>query len=240
MSVKVTQWLLGGLLLAWCLHLAIQLVGHIQLLGQVSVSNQAVPNITSVPSSHFMSRPVVDIAALKAITLFYTHIPTSQKTDVFSIKPESKEELKESVLKLSLVGSFSNTDPKNSYAIIENNRKHALYRVGETMTNANKLPLELIEVFTDKVIISNNGKQEIISMYPKDEPATSSSDTALMSSFVPLQDEAVQDNNNQNNYTNNDLVYSEAEFKQHPDLKSFQSDAEYEQYMAELKMKNEK
>jgi len=231
MSVKVTQWLLGGLLLAWCLHLAIQLVGL------VSANNQGVSNITSVPSPHIMSRPAVDIAALKAIRLFYTHIPTSQKPDVLSIKPESKKELKESVLKLSLVGSFSNTDSKNSYAIIQNNRKHLLYRVGESITNANKLTLELIEVFTDKVIISNNGKQEIISMYPKDEPATSSSDTALMSSFVLLQDESLQDNNDQNNYTNNDLVYSETELKQHPDLKSFQSDAEYEQYMAELKMR---
>jgi type II secretory pathway component PulC len=231
MSVKVTQWLLGGLLLAWCLHLAIQLVG------QASANNQGVPNITSVPSPHIMSRPEVDIAALKAIRLFYTHIPTSQKPDVLSIKPESKKELKESVLKLSLVGSFSNTDSKNSYAIIQNNRKHVLYRVGESITNANKLTLELIEVFTDKVIISNNGKQEIISMYPKDEPATSSSDTALMSSFVLLQDESLQDNNDQNNYTNNDLVYSETELKQHSDLKSFQGDAEYEQYMAELKMR---
>jgi len=126
------------------------------------------------------SLPALDISALKAIPLFGKEVAPAP---VVEKEPEPvQEDVEETRLNLTLVGSFANAvDDKKAYAIIANGREQLLYRVDESIEGLNNV--DLIKVFADKVILNNRGKQEALLMYPEGG-ARSSASTSVASEFV--------------------------------------------------------
>ena len=143
-------------------------------------ANELAPiNTAFEPQSTAPARPV-DIASLKAIPLFGKEVAPAPVVE----EPEVVEEdVEETRLNLTLVGSFANEiDEKKAYAIIANGRAQALYRVDEALEGLNNV--SLLKVFTDKVIINNRGKQEALLMYPEGEASSSSSSSSEVSPFI--------------------------------------------------------
>lgn len=147
-----------------------------QLMPSGDAGLNAVP--TAASSSVFSpvkenKPPSVDIASLKGIALFGKEVAPKPET-VAEVKPVVQEEVKETKLNLSLVGSFTNeVNEQRAYAIIANGRKQMLYRVDEEIDGMSNV--KLLKVFTDKVILDNRGKQEALLMYPEGESISSSS-----------------------------------------------------------------
>lgn len=147
-----------------------------QLIPSGDAGLDAVP--TAASSSVFSpvkenKPPSVDIASLKGIALFGKEVAPKPEV-VEEAKPVVQEEVQETKLNLSLVGSFANeVNEQRAYAIIANGRKQMLYRVDEEIDNMSNV--KLLKVFTDKVILDNRGKQEALLMYPEGESLSSSS-----------------------------------------------------------------
>ena len=144
-------------------------------------SNELAPVNTAFEPQTTAPARSLDIAALKAIPLFGKEVapaPVEEK------EPEVvQEDVEETRLNLTLVGSFANeVDEKKAYAIIANGRAQALYRVDESLEGLNNV--SLIKVFADKVILNNRGKQEALLMYPEGAAPSGSSSSVAASPFI--------------------------------------------------------
>lgn len=117
-------------------------------------------------------RPRVDIETLKALALFGDE---SVVTPESTLEPEPilTAPVEETRLNLELVGSFANSDPTQAYAIIAKGKQQALYRVNESVSGLNGV--KLVRVFSDRVLLDNQGRQESLLMYPENPQLSSSS-----------------------------------------------------------------
>lgn len=95
--------------------------------------------------------------------------------------PADLENLKETDLKLKLWGTVSG-DADKAYAVIEDGQKREqnLYRVGDTIQNAT-----VKMILREKVILSVNGKDEILAMEELDKAGGSSAMAGRRSGRVP-------------------------------------------------------
>jgi len=153
---------LGALLLAWCAHSTWQLVDVLQ--ASPVTSQNVVSRQTSSASDNDASRESVDISALKAISLF----GVEEVTPVVIAPVEEKiENLEETKLNLVLKGLFTSNNKNNGQAIIANGRDDNLYQVGDEIEGLSKV--SLLEVFADRVKLSNRGKAEVLYLYPEGE-----------------------------------------------------------------------
>ena len=114
--------------------------------------------------------PTVDIAKLKDIPLFGKEVASEPVTEA----PEPvvvQEDVEETKLNLSLMGSFANENKEKAYAIIAKASKQSLYKVDDQIDGLSNV--KLVSVFTDRVILDNRGKQEALYMYPEGESLSS-------------------------------------------------------------------
>jgi len=172
--------LLVLLLLVWISFSLASLFWRLLPAPSVDSNDLLAVNTAFEPESATRVR-AVDIAALKAIPLFGKEVAPAP---VVEEKPEVvQENVEETRLNLTLVGSFANDiDDKKAYAIIANGRNQLLYKVDEDIEGLNNV--SLLKVFADKVIIDNRGKQEALLMYPEGGTSTPSNRTAQVSPFV--------------------------------------------------------
>lgn len=139
----------------------------------IETNSLAIANTAFEPEA---SAPALslDIAELKAIPLFGKEVEPVPEV----VEPEPiKEDVEETRLNLTLVGSFANeADDKRAYAIIANGRDQALYKVDEAIEGLSNVTL--IKVFSDRVILNNGGNQEALLMFPDGQLSTSSGSVA--------------------------------------------------------------
>jgi general secretion pathway protein C len=108
---------------------------------------------------------IIDIDELKSLALFgkeSSEVPVIVAEDI-----EVVEQVEETRLNLKLVGSFANTDKNLGYAIIAKGRDQSLYQVGDKIADLSNV--ELIGVYSEKVILNNKGRQEALYMFTQGE-----------------------------------------------------------------------
>lgn len=142
-----------------------------RLLPQPDLNEAAIsPSALTTRSTQTAAGSALDIVALKGIKLFGDTVQPAPVEEV--VEEPVNEEAVETKLNLELVGSFASDDQGRAYAIIANGKKQLLYRVDEDIEGFNNVKLK--QVFADKVILDNRGKQEVLHMYPDGKPITSS------------------------------------------------------------------
>ena len=169
------------LLLVWIAFSLASLFWRLFPAPMVDSNDLVAVNTAFEPESATRTR-AVDIEALKAIPLFGKEVAP---VPVVEEQPEAvQENVEETRLNLTLVGSFANEiDDKKAYAIIANGRNQVLYKVDEDIEGLNNV--SLLKVFADKVIINNRGNQEALMMYPEGGAKRSTTNsTAQVSQFV--------------------------------------------------------
>lgn len=119
--------------------------------------------------------PAVDVAALKKIALFGDEKVAPPPPVQEVVRPIQKE-VEATSLNLELVGSFANNNQDKAYAIIAKGNKQELYKVNEEVAGLSNV--KLIQVYADRVILDNRGRQEALLMYPEGKPISSSSSSS--------------------------------------------------------------
>lgn len=151
--------LVSVLLLAWCGASLWQLV--------VTLDADIPQPVLNTPQSTALtpvSRPPINIDALAAIPLF------GEVAVVETIvEPEVKKEepLEETKLNLILKGLFTSDDNAVGRAIIANGRNEQLYQVGDAIEGLSNVSLSA--VLSDSVRLKNQGKNEVLYLYPEGE-----------------------------------------------------------------------
>ncbi|MFT7387362.1 MAG: general secretion pathway protein C [Candidatus Endobugula sp.] len=155
----------GALFLAWGTYSAMQLFDVLDSSKAPLISGAAVQQ--SAPPSRF-ARDSVDISALKGIPLF-----GEADVALAIIAPvEKKEEIvEETKLNLVLKGLFTADIKGQGQAIIASGRDDQLYHEGEELEGLSDV--SLLEVFSDRVKLSNRGKAEVLFLYPESERISS-------------------------------------------------------------------
>ncbi|MGO2405373.1 type II secretion system protein GspC [Vibrio litoralis] len=118
------------------------------------ISNVARWSAPNVIASQTSSNTQTDtLSPLLSANLFglYTQTPT-QKQQVAQDAPQTR-------LNLTLVGAVASSNDKLSLAIIANQGKQATYGIGETIDGTR---VTLSAVYVDRVIISNQGRDETL------------------------------------------------------------------------------
>jgi general secretion pathway protein C len=112
--------------------------------------------------------PLSDYRAITERNIF-----GSLESDSEKIKPSEYENLEPTSLKLALVGTVAGTD-EDAAAFIEetDKRRQELYRVGDKVKNAT-----LKAILQEKVVLSVDGKDEILTMEEPSSRRSSSSST---------------------------------------------------------------
>jgi general secretion pathway protein C len=105
------------------------------------------------------SGPAVDIAQLKALSVFGKSAPVAQNA-----VPDTQAVI--SQLNLTLVGIISSNEESLARAIITVNGVNEIYAIGNALPVGNGITLA--KVMNDKVIINNNGQFESLWLYPTD------------------------------------------------------------------------
>ncbi|MCF7355346.1 type II secretion system protein GspC [Vibrio sp. CK2-1] len=116
-----------------------------------NVARWSAPNVIASQTS---SNSQTDtLSPLLSANLFglYTQTPT-QKQQVAQDAPQTR-------LNLTLVGAVASSNDKLSLAIIANQGKQATYGIGETIDGTR---VTLTAVYVDRVIISNQGRDETL------------------------------------------------------------------------------
>lgn len=135
-----------------------------RLFPEPELSNIVTPfNAAAFAPVNTNARPSVDINKLKSIELFgkeSADVPITVAEVV-----EISEKVEETRLNLKLVGSFANTNKDLGYAIIAKGRDQDLYKVGDEILGLSNV--KLIGVYSERVILSNKGRQEALYMYPE-------------------------------------------------------------------------
>lgn len=145
----------------------------------ISRSHRAFASVKQEPS------PPVDIDILKNIDLFGKEVAPTPVVE--SVAEPIPEELEATRLNLNLVGSFANEDLKLAYAIIASGKNQNLYKVDEVLVGLNNV--KLVRVFTDRIVLSNEGRREVLYMYPEGLPISSTEEDAspeLLSSATDM------------------------------------------------------
>lgn len=155
-------------------------------------TNFSVSSRAFAPAKREVLLPV-DIDVLKNIALFGSEELPVPTTDVAPIPEPIQETLEETRLSLSLVGSFPSQYPNMGYAIIASGREQKLYKVAEQVADLDEV--KLLQVFTDRIVLSNRGRQEVLYMYPEGQPLTSTTEAIYSESPSTDIDES-QDSNN--------------------------------------------
>lgn len=126
--------------------------------GIAQMDNTRIPGVVTKQSPDQTDVPVRPLSYYKPIikrNLFKTKEKIKQEP-----KPQQQavEDLKLTELKLKLWGTVTGAGSKN-YAVIQDakKRKQELYEVGDTVQNAT-----VKDIFRDKIILSLNGKDEIL------------------------------------------------------------------------------
>lgn len=137
-----------------------------RLFPEPELSNNVIPlNATAFAPLNTNARSSIDINTLKSIELFgkaSTDVPISVVEVV-----EISEKVEATRLNLKLVGSFANANKDLGYAIIAKGRDQDLYKVGDELLGLSNV--KLIGVYSERIILSNKGKQEALYMYPEGE-----------------------------------------------------------------------
>lgn len=137
--VALMAWLIGILL--WSL-----------LSSQPSVARWSAPQVSHVQSTNRSSND--HISELLSANLFglYNQTETATAKTVVKDAPQTR-------LNLTLVGAVASSNDKLSLAIIANQGKQSTYGIGETIDNTRAT---LQAVYVDRVIISNQGRDETL------------------------------------------------------------------------------
>ncbi|MEO0442650.1 MAG: type II secretion system protein GspC [Pseudomonadota bacterium] len=176
-ALLLIKGLVAACLLVW---IAVSLAGlSLRLLPQPQIETAGIADIGR-PEAGAETMPPVDIEALKNIKLFGDEV---KPIPVQAVEETVQETVEETRLNLELVGSFASEDQSFAYAIIANGRKQGLYRVEEELDGLSNV--KLMSVFSEKVILSNRGRQEALYMYPEGKPITSSAYVPPQSSGTP-------------------------------------------------------
>jgi general secretion pathway protein C len=143
-----------------------------------------IPPATHVPETSVNAVSPMDTKARQSLR-FYDTVLNRDLFDTIKIaQPSPKEEdvilegLKETDLKLKLWGTVAGID-ENAYAVIEDiqKREQSLYRSGDTIQNAT-----VKKIMRGKVVLSLNGKDEILAMEKLEQGAGRASRSSSSSS----------------------------------------------------------
>jgi type II secretion system protein C len=166
--------------LSLVLWIAVSLYGVLwRLLPESTLSNIIIPdNVSAFAPLNSQARASVDIDQLKSIALFGKK---STEVSVVIAEPiEIIEQVEKTRLNLKLLGSYANTNKGLGYAIIATGRDQALYKVGDEIAGFSNVLL--VGVYSEKIVLTNDGKLEALYMFPKDESYASAS----VSSSTPI------------------------------------------------------
>lgn len=158
-----------------------------RLLPEPELINIVIPvNATAFAPVNTQASNNVDISKLKSIALF-----GKESTEVLVPVVEAveiAEQVEETRLNLKLVGSFASINKDLGYAIIAKGRDQDLYKVGDELANLSNV--KLIGVYSERIILSNKGKQEALYLFPEGESSVSnsasSSKSATRNKSVPV------------------------------------------------------
>jgi len=131
------------------------------------VGIQEIVKARSSPAKGYRKPPLSDYRAITERNIFGSLANASEK-----IKPSEYENLEPTKLKLALVGTVAGSD-KDAAAFIEetDKRRQELYRVGDKVKDAT-----LKAILEGKVVLSVNGKDEILTM---EEPSSQRSSSSV-------------------------------------------------------------
>jgi general secretion pathway protein C len=180
----VIKGLIAALLLLWLAHSSLQLVN---MLLSVSVPPPLLLEPQPVETASNNGVPPIDIASLKAIPLFGEVVVVQQ---IATVEPK-EEAIVETKLNLVLKGLFTSDRQGFGQAIVANGNREELYQVGSSIEGLTEVTL--LEVFADRVKLSNRGNVEVLYLYPEGERLSSS---ASVSAFLESGEDIVVDSNN--------------------------------------------
>jgi general secretion pathway protein C len=157
-----------------------------RLFPESEPSNTVIPvNVSAFVPVNTQSNANVDINQLKSLALF-----GKEPAEVPILVAEPAEiitQVEETRLNLKLVGSYANTNKDLGYAIIAKGSDQDLYKVGDELAGLNNVLL--IGVYSEKIILSNKGKREVLYMFPEGEAyasaAVSPSSPATINQSLP-------------------------------------------------------
>jgi general secretion pathway protein C len=135
-------------------------------------------NVSAFAPVNSQTRASVDIDQLKSIALFGKE--STEVSVVVSVPVEIIEQVEETRLNLKLLGSYANSNKDLGYAIIAKGRDQELYKVGDEIASLNNV--SLVGVYSERIVLTNNGKREALYMFPEGESYASAS----ISSSVPV------------------------------------------------------
>ena len=132
------------------------------------VGIQEIAKARSSPAKGYRRPPLSDYRAITERNIFGSLESTSEE-----IKPSEYENLEPTSLKLALVAIVEGSD-ENAAAVIEetDKRRQELYRLGESVKDAT-----LKAILEGKVVLSVDGKDEILTMEEPSSRQSSSSST---------------------------------------------------------------
>lgn len=167
LSTKKIFLLVDLLLIALAVYLGVQ-----GIYGVVASRLDTLPPVTtarstSVPIRQASLPPYSDYRPITQRNLFKT-VTESEKID----ENIAVDSLEETDLKLKLWGTMPSDNPKNSFAIIEdeNKREQNVYNINDTVQNAT---VKLI--LTDKVVLSGPGGDEVLQLEKRSGGSSTSS-----------------------------------------------------------------
>ena len=163
------------------------------------LEQNAVPVVpASIPPSHFIANDFQQAQAsqvkLEMPTLHSWHLfgkkaarkPIAEKKPTQPKKLDAK--VPETRLKLTLKGVFMAEIPEDSSAIIAQSNKDALYTVGDAIQSNVKLEA----VYADQVLLSRNGRNEVLSFIKDKEKQIQQTTDRSRSSVAPSRPQKAQ------------------------------------------------
>lgn len=168
--VAMIAWLVG--ILVWALFSE-----------QPTVARWSAPQVSNIQSSRPQSSD--SVSSLLSANLFglYTQTQSNTTQPVVKDAPQTR-------LNLTLVGAVASSNDDLSLAIIANQGKQSTYGIGETIDNTR---VTLQAVYVDRVIISNQGRDETLMLQGIDYSAPTQSSSRTASASASSQEPATDD-----------------------------------------------
>jgi len=118
--------------------------------------------------------PLSDYQVIVQRNLFQTNTGAAAKADTTLLL----DNLEETDVELKLWGTVAADDPKNSYAIIEDEKKREqhVYKLNDTVQNAT-----VKMILADKVVLSVSGKDEVLNLEKRSAAASTATSVATAS-----------------------------------------------------------
>jgi general secretion pathway protein C len=150
-----------------------------RILPEPTLADIIIPdNVSAFAPVNSQTRASVDIDQLKSIALFGKE--STEVSVVVAVPVEIIEQVEETRLNLKLLGSYANSNKDLGYAIIAKGRDQELYKVGDEIAGLNNV--SLVGVYSERIVLTNNGKREALYMFPEGESYASAS----ISSSAPV------------------------------------------------------